>query len=403
MRTWKVLLAGAVALAASIPWTVPSPSIAPEPRAVTKQLAQLRPTITLPVVAPSRAPISTYGTAHKPLDGIRICIDPGHGGQEKWDKILYTGGTRGVATGQTESDVNLRVALILRHYLEAAGADVVMTRTTDERCTNCGSKQDELDYRPNLANSTNSDLFISIHHNESSDRSTNYTLVFYPSGMPSASPLADNIASAVSRYLGTSCAGAKPGDYRILKKAKMPTALVEASFMSNPEEDIRLASLAYNKLEAKAIATGILNYFRATRNVSVDFTSIFAPLDDQAPAAQQIADASIVRKQVIEKKSLFARRYEEVTYDATGRVISRRTIGGTKRSPSSVSTVVAQASRGKKFNSAVASKPARATSSQKTTSVAKSAPSRKAENKKSSAPAKTGKSTTKKSKTSKRA
>ncbi len=345
-------------MALAIPLQLPVPQQVAVVQHQTKTLASLDfRARRAAVVAPSRAPISTYATAQKPLDGIRICIDPGHGGQEKWDKILYTGGTRGVVTGQTESDVNLRVALILRHYLEAAGADVVMTRTTDERCTNCGTKQDELDYRPNLANSTRSDLFISVHHNEASDKSANYTIVFYPEGMPSAAPLADNIASAVSRYLGTNCAGAKPGGYRILKKASMPAVIVEASFMSNAEEDIRLASLAYNKLEAKAIATGILNYFRATRNINVDFTSIFAPLDDQATAAQQIADATIVRKKVIEKRSLFGRRFEEVTYDATGRVISRRDIGGGSRSTQAKNArVVAQAAGSNKRMSGSPSK-----------------------------------------------
>jgi N-acetylmuramoyl-L-alanine amidase len=355
MQMWKVVLSGAIILAAfAVFLQMPQPTQAPLAHGKMVELARLDVDVPAPVAAPSRAPISAYETVRKPLDGIRICIDPGHGGQEKWDKILYTGGTRGVVTGQTESDVNLRVALILRHYLEAAGADVVMTRTTDERCTNCGTKQDELDFRPNLANSTHSDLFISIHHNEAPDRSTNYSLVFYPSGAHSSAPLADNIASAVSRYLGTTCAGAKPGNYRILKKAAMPTALVEASFMSNPEEDLRLASLAYNKLEAKAIATGILNYFRVTRNTSVDFTSIFAPLDEQAEAAQAIADATIVRKELIEKRSLFGRRYMEVTYDATGRVISRREVGSSSGNAEKKTKSVASTSKGsEKFPSAV--------------------------------------------------
>jgi N-acetylmuramoyl-L-alanine amidase len=395
MRMWKVLLAGAIATALAVPLWVPTPSLAPTAKPGEKQLAMLTPTIRLPAVAaPSRAPISTYATAHKPLDGVRVCIDPGHGGQEKWDKLLYTGGTRGVATRQTESDVNLRVALLLRHYLEAAGADVVMTRTSDVRCTNCGTKQDELDYRSNLANSTNADLFISIHHNESTDPSTNYTLVFYPSGMSSSAPLADNIASAVSRYLGIQCAGAKPGSYRILKKTAMPSALVEASFMSNPDEDMRLASLAYNKLEAKSIAVGVLNYFRATRNVSVDFTSLFAPLDDQAEAAQQIADATIVRKKVIEKRSLFGRRFEEVTYDATGRVISRRDIGGGSRSSAKATRVVAKGSEAK---ARVSGSAKQASSSSKQTQVQKKSTSAAGKSKVSSSASKKNSSSSSKS------
>ncbi|MCX7964926.1 MAG: N-acetylmuramoyl-L-alanine amidase [Candidatus Sumerlaea chitinivorans] len=333
------------------------------PREAPMAVLRVQPMVPT-IAAPSRAPISAYASAHKPLEGIRICIDPGHGGQEKWDKILYTGGTRGVVTGQTESDVNLRVALLLRQYLEAAGADVIMTRTSDERCTNCGDKRDELDFRPNLANSTNSDIFVSIHHNEANDPSVNYTMTFFPSGMPSAASLADNVASAVSRYLGTPCAGARPGTYRILQKAKMPAVLVEASFMSNPSEDLRLQSLAYNKLEAKAIATGILNYVRATKGRPVDFSTIFAPIDEQAPAAQAIADASIVRKTIREKKSLFGRKYEEVALDATGRVISRRDIGGgslSKKRPAA-QKVVASAAGKRQISSSVTktSKPASA-------------------------------------------
>ena len=51
-----------------------------------------------PLPAPSPAP--------GPLDGIMVCVDPGHGG--------YDGGARGQDTGALEKDVNLAVALCLR-------------------------------------------------------------------------------------------------------------------------------------------------------------------------------------------------------------------------------------------------------------------------------------------------
>ena len=275
---------------------------------------------------PARSPISAFTLSNRPLEGIKICVDPGHGGQQL-SKTHYTGGTIGVATGQTESDVNLRVALLLREYLKAAGARVVMTRESDVRCQGDTCKRAELDFRSDVANDSNADLFISVHHNEGTNVGTNYTAVFYDKGVTGAVPLAENISSAVSRYIGTQNVGAKPADYRVLSKVKMPGVIVEASFMSNAVEDKRLANLAYNKMEAKAICTGILNYFRVTRGRQVDFRTIFAPIDDQAGSAQAMADASFVRRQIVERKSLFGRSYEELSYDAAGNVVSRREIG----------------------------------------------------------------------------
>src|SRR5262245_19018970 len=40
-----------------------------------------------------------------------------------------------------------------------------------------------------------------------------------------------------------------------------------------------------------------------------------------------MADASFSRRQIVERKSLFGRSYEELTYDASGNVVSRRDIG----------------------------------------------------------------------------
>ncbi|MCX7766786.1 MAG: N-acetylmuramoyl-L-alanine amidase, partial [Candidatus Sumerlaeia bacterium] len=99
-----------------------------------------------------------------PLKGKRICIDPGHGGEES--------GAVGVG-GLRESDVNLRVALLLKEMLEKAGATVLMTRT-DDRTVSITER-----WKFNRANNT--DLFVSIHHNANAqvDRSVNRTEVFY--------------------------------------------------------------------------------------------------------------------------------------------------------------------------------------------------------------------------------
>ncbi|MEY3403881.1 MAG: hypothetical protein RLZZ86_3503, partial [Cyanobacteriota bacterium] len=58
-----------------------------------------------------------------PLSGIKIVLDPGHGGKE-------SGSRR--PTGYSAKDVNLLVSKLLRDELAKRGAKVVMTREDDQ-------------------------------------------------------------------------------------------------------------------------------------------------------------------------------------------------------------------------------------------------------------------------------
>src|SRR5262249_22477526 len=82
----------------------------------------------------------------RPLEKRLIAVDPGH------PPLGATG-----PTGLYEGDANLAVAQRLRTMLEAAGARVVMTRTT--------SAPVELNARVRLADSIGAELLISIHNN----------------------------------------------------------------------------------------------------------------------------------------------------------------------------------------------------------------------------------------------
>ncbi|HQB83035.1 MAG TPA: N-acetylmuramoyl-L-alanine amidase, partial [Candidatus Rifleibacterium sp.] len=80
----------------------------------------------------------------KPLKGISILLDPGHGGADP--------GAVG-PTGLKESDVNLRVARYLRDLLRADGAEVKMTREKDTALS--------LGERVAMAEKLKPDLFVS--------------------------------------------------------------------------------------------------------------------------------------------------------------------------------------------------------------------------------------------------
>ncbi len=100
------------------------------------------------------------------LQAKRIVLDPGHGGEE-----IGAGGQAGTA----EKNVNLAVALGLRDLLEAAGAKVIMVRTTDTRALPAERAatlvmasqriRADLDYRVELSNQAGADLYLSIHGN----------------------------------------------------------------------------------------------------------------------------------------------------------------------------------------------------------------------------------------------
>jgi len=107
--------------------------------------------------------IKTYSSFIKDK---KLYLDPGHGGEDRRGKSPDG--------SVVEADVNLRVGLHLKNFLEQAGAIVYMSRTTD--------KTVDLEERSILANNSDADLFISIHHNapgSSEDRWTNYTSTYY--------------------------------------------------------------------------------------------------------------------------------------------------------------------------------------------------------------------------------
>ncbi len=199
------------------------------------------------------------------LREARIVLDPGHGGRAHLPN--YKRGP----TGLREAEVNLRVAHHLREFLEAVGAEVIMTRTDDrflhEKITS------DLEERARIANEAAADLFLSIHHNAAENPSVNYSLVFYH-GLPDASPA--SLCAARQLLIGLNDAlrlerqveCALRSDYviypnegfRVLRKARVPAVLTESSFHSNPAEEQRLRNALYNRREAYGLFLGLARW-----------------------------------------------------------------------------------------------------------------------------------------------
>lgn len=203
------------------------------------------------------------------LEDVSVVLDPGHGGRA--DRKNWKRGP----TGLREATVNLRVALFLREFLEAVGARVTLTRDKDVFLHDNDSE--DLRLRAELGNWLNADLLLSIHHNASDNSvQSNYTSVFYhgepddnPASLDAARHLLAGLHEALrlEQHLGcplVSDYAVFPGKgFAILRHARVPAVLTEASFHSNPQEERRLRDPVYNRREAYGLFLGLARWAQA--------------------------------------------------------------------------------------------------------------------------------------------
>ncbi len=219
------------------------------------------------------------------LKGIKIYINPGHGGHDANDRSIWTIPVPEVWTnpkGYWESNSNLVKGLALCDMLEKAGATVIMSRTTNK------SGNRDVSYYPNAtaeeleelrngddrdlsaiaeeANANNVDHFISIHSNALNSQ-TNYLLMLYHgrTGEPTVAQ-SDQMAASSGEIQITNpltvWTSPKPilrGDLSfygddmglgVLRPLTVPGFLSEGSFHDYAPETHRLCNDDYCKLEA---------------------------------------------------------------------------------------------------------------------------------------------------------
>ncbi len=182
----------------------------------------------------------------RPLAGVRIVVDAGH----------PPGGATG-PTGYTEAEANLGVALKLQELLEAGGAEVLMTRTTETAV--------DLAYRPFFADSVDADLLISVHNNALPDGvnpiTNSGTSVFY--NQPRSAALARDVQAALVKRLELRDLGVGRGDLALVRPTWMPSILTEAMFMAIPEQESALRTPLGHRMYAEGVYNGVLEYLKS--------------------------------------------------------------------------------------------------------------------------------------------
>ena len=187
-----------------------------------------------------------------------IVIDPGHGG--------FDPGKVGT-TGIHEKDLNLKIALKVRDYLEQSGAFVIMTRTEDVDLDGDDEKQfkkKDMINRVEKVNNSDADILVSIHQNAFPQAQVKGAQVFYHDNSDLGKLLAQSIQESIKTYADKEnkrVAKHNP-DYYVLRATKIPSIIVECGFLTNEEEEAKLNTDYYQDQIAWAIYVGIIDYFQ---------------------------------------------------------------------------------------------------------------------------------------------
>ncbi|MDY0220100.1 MAG: N-acetylmuramoyl-L-alanine amidase [Desulfobacterium sp.] len=248
------------------------------------------------IASQSQTPVTTNNilssaiTKQLALGVRRIVIDPGHGGKDP--------GAPGDLKNVWEKDVVLsiskRLAARMRDRLRC---DVILTRSTDTYLT--------LEERTAIANTKKADLFISLHCNAALNRKAHGIETYFlnlatddeaiavaarenatsrknisdlesilndlmkNAKINESSRLAGKVQKSIcagleGKYSNIKNLGVKQAPFYVLLGARMPSILVETSFLSNRTECQRLVTPAYQEHLCEAIIDGVEQYIRET-------------------------------------------------------------------------------------------------------------------------------------------
>ncbi len=195
---------------------------------------------------------------------MTVVLDAGHGGEDA--------GVRGVRTGVKESELNLKVVLLLGEYFEAGGFKVIYTRKNDTMLRHPNVKDNkkraDLFRRGDIINAAKPVAVISIHMNKYSSAARRGAQVFFGAksaeGRRFAEILQQRLNEDVNPSLGGRTYSALTAEKYLLECTPYPAVIAECGFLSNPLDEQCLLDPEFRAELAYAVYQGTLLYLNTS-------------------------------------------------------------------------------------------------------------------------------------------
>lgn len=187
---------------------------------------------------------SQYARSISNISEATIVIDAGHGGRDS--------GAVSADNSIFEKDITLSTAILLRNRLQDAGANVILSRSSDEFVS--------LDDRVITGHNYQADLFISLHYDaiEVANSMSGTTTYYY-----SESNL--ELANTVNRYLAQlgplNNNGVRHGNYYVLRANNQPSILLELGYMNSDIDIQHIDTIAYQSTIVEAVYQALREYY----------------------------------------------------------------------------------------------------------------------------------------------
>lgn len=176
-----------------------------------------------------------------------IVVDAGHGGRA----------TGTIWKDLQEKEVTLKIARLLADELTAAGASVIMTRNADRDVS--------LLSRPQIANQSDADMFISVHINSNRTAgSRSGGMTFFHMQDPISMMFAQCIQTEIAAVSKIPDMGVwsdsriyRTKGFAVLRHSQMPAVLLELGFINHEYDRARVQEDEFQSSVAKAVVQGI--------------------------------------------------------------------------------------------------------------------------------------------------
>lgn len=203
-------------------------------------------TISLPKV--------TASIKKSSLEGKIIVLDAGHGGVDE-----------GARSGKIiEKDLNLILTKKLEEELKKRGATIYQTRKEDKDLSTSKSnrKRTDLYNRAKYINNIAPNMYISLHLNASPSPKWKGLQVFYTGNNKENKLIAETITNYLKANIPNVREIKRDNTYYMYKYIKYPGILIEAGFISNPNDNYLLRQEKYQDKLITLIVNSIEEYYK---------------------------------------------------------------------------------------------------------------------------------------------